>query len=249
MSVALVTGGGRRIGRIIALALAGAGHAVIVHHNRSALAAESVAAEIRASGGRAGVASADLGDAAETEALMARAAQAFGPPSVLVNNASLFLHDAVDSFEVGQWDRQLAANLRAPAILVRDLARMLPDGGRGAVVNILDCKLADLTPDFFSYSAAKAALGAVTELQARALAPRIRVNGIAPGLVLRSGNQSEARFQAIHDNNILRRGTRPDDIADAVLYLLGAEAVTGQILFVDGGDRFTEGRHDPEIGG
>lgn len=249
MSVALVTGSAKRIGRTLALALAGAGHAVIVHHNRSAEAAEAVAGEIRAAGGRAATARADLTDAAETEALIARAALPFGPPDVLINNASLFVEDAVDRFEVEQWNRQLAANLRAPAILVRDLARTLPADAQGAVVNIIDCKIADLAPDFFSYSVGKASLAAVTEMQARALAPRIRVNGIAPGLVLRSGKQTEERFRAIHDNNILRRGTRPEDIAEAVLYLLRAEAITGQVLYVDGGDRFTVGRYDPEPGG
>lgn len=248
-AVALVTGAARRVGRVIAEKLAAAGHPVIVHHNESQAEARAVLDAIRDRGGRAESVRADLSDADACEALIAEAARPFGPLGVLVNCASTFLNDDADAFDADVFDRQIAVNLRAPALLVRGFARALPAAARGNVVNILDCKIADLRPEFFTYSVSKAALAAMTEMQARALAPHIRVNGVAPGLVLPSGKQTAARFAAMHDRNLLARGARPEDVAQGVLTLIEAPAITGQVLFVDGGDRFTGNRYDPEIGG
>jgi NAD(P)-dependent dehydrogenase (short-subunit alcohol dehydrogenase family) len=232
---ALVTGGGRRIGAHLARTLAGRGYAVAIHYRTSATEAEAVADEIERSGARTATLQADLNDPAQLEGLIAAAQAALGPITVLVNSAAVFEHDHAADFSVAQWDRQLATNLRAPVVLAREFARLLPAAAAGLVVNLLDQRIAAPTRGYFSYTLSKLALAAATELLAAALAPRVRVNGIAPGLTLISGAQSEADFERLIDRTPLGRGSSPDAIARALIYLLEADVVTGQILFVDGG--------------
>ena len=235
--VALVTGAGRRIGAHLARTLAKRGYAVGLHHRTSAAEAEAVADEIARSGGRAATLQADLNDPAQLEELLAAAHAALGPVTVLVNNAALFEHDRAIDLSLEQWDRQLATNLRAPVVLARQLARLLPADATGLVVNLLDQRIAAPTKGYFSYTLSKLALAAATELLAAGLAPRVRVNGIAPGLTLISGAQSQADFERLVDRTPLGQGSSPDAIAQALIYLLDADVVTGQILFVDGGRR------------
>jgi NAD(P)-dependent dehydrogenase (short-subunit alcohol dehydrogenase family) len=233
--VALVTGGAKRIGRAISLRLAQAGYAVAVHCRRSRAEASDLAAAITADGGRAAVVAADLADAGALAGLLPQAAAALGPLTLLVNNASVFEADELDSLEADLWDRHFAVNLRAAVFLARDFARQLPAAGEGTVVNIIDQRVWKLNPQFFSYTLSKAALFTATRTMAQALAPRIRVNAVGPGPTLTSPRQSEDDFARQAGALPLGHGPTPEDIAEAVAYLAGARSVTGQMLAVDGG--------------
>jgi len=231
----LVTGAAKRIGRTIALALADSGWSVAVHCNTSAREAAETAAAIRAKGVRASVVAADLTREEEAANLIARAADAMGPITALVNNASVFENDTIETASRASWDRHMEVNLRAPFVLAQAFARALPVDGDGAIVNIVDQRLFKPTPNFMSYSVSRAGLGWLTFTLAQALAPRIRVNAVAPGPTLANARQSAAHFRSQSRATILGRGSTPADVAAATLYLLGAPAVTGQILAVDGG--------------
>lgn len=237
--VALVTGGARRIGRDLVRALADRGWAVAIHYRGSKDEAEKLAVEIEAQGGRALPVQADLADPAQAERVLLDASSVLGPLSVLVNNAAIFEYDHAREFSVADWDRQLAINLRAPVVLARDFARIVPPDRTGLIVNLLDQGIAWRPRGYFSYTISKAALATATELLALELAPRVRVNGIAPGLTLISGKQSAADFERLVDRTPLGKGSSPAAIRRAFEYLLDADAVTGQILFVDGGRRLT----------
>jgi NAD(P)-dependent dehydrogenase (short-subunit alcohol dehydrogenase family) len=232
---ALVTGAGKRIGRAIALDLARRGFAVAVHYNGSADAAEAVVAEIRGHGGTAVALQADLGDEASVERLMPVAVAALGPLGVLVNNASTFEYDSIESASRAGWDHHMEANLRAPFVLIQQFARQLPETAEGAVVNLLDQRVWNLTPHFVTYTVSKAALWTLTQTLALALAPRIRVNGIGPGPTLPSIHQTEEQFARQCADMPLGRGTSPEEIAEAVWFLLQARAMTGQMVALDGG--------------
>ena len=188
--VALVTGGAVRLGRAMVLALSGAGFAVAIHCHRSRAEAEALAQEIQHAGGAAAVVQADLTDESAVQALLPAAVAALGPVGVLVNNASTFERDEWDDADRASWDRHLEPNLRAPFVLMQALARGLPEGAEGAVVNLLDQRVWSLTPHFVSYTVSKAALWALTQQMALALAPRIRVNAIGPGPALPSSRQT-----------------------------------------------------------
>jgi NAD(P)-dependent dehydrogenase (short-subunit alcohol dehydrogenase family) len=233
--VALVTGAARRIGRAIALGLARDGWAVAVHYHGSSDDAAAVAAEIEAAGGRAATVQADLGDAGAVDGLLPAAAAALGPVTCLVNNASVFENDVIGTLTRDSWDRHLATNLWAPLALIQAFARALPDGAEGNVVNLLDQRVWKPTPYFLSYTVSKSALWTLTRTLALALAPRIRVNAVGPGPTLPSARQTQAQFERQWALMPLRRGTTPEEIADAVRYLIGARAVTGQMLALDGG--------------
>jgi NAD(P)-dependent dehydrogenase (short-subunit alcohol dehydrogenase family) len=233
---ALVTGAGRRIGRAVALHLARAGWSVAVHHHRSAEGAAEVAAEIEGAGGRAVTLAADLAREAEVEALLPRAAEALGPVTLLVNNASLFEMDTVDTVTRESWDAHIETNLRAPFVLSQAFARQLPADAPGNIVNMLDQRVWKLTPYFMSYTVAKMGLWTLTRTLALALAPRIRVNGVGPGPALPSARQTEAQFEAQCAALPLRHGTSPDEIAAAVMFILSAPSMTGQMIALDGGE-------------
>jgi len=233
--VALVTGGARRLGRAIALALADAGFAVAVHCQHSVGAAEQTAADIRARGRGAGVLVADLADEEATRGLLAAAAAALGPVGVLVNNASTFERDEWHDATRSSWDRHMEPNLRAPFVLMQEFARVLPAAAEGVVINMIDQRVWSLTPHFVSYTASKAGLWALTQTAALAFAPRIRVNAIGPGPALPSARQTAEQFTRQCELAPLRRGTGPDEVACAALAILSLPSLTGQMLALDGG--------------
>jgi NAD(P)-dependent dehydrogenase (short-subunit alcohol dehydrogenase family) len=229
---ALITGGGRRIGRAIALTLARAGYAVVLHANHSRDDAKALAAEVAEQGGRASVV---LGDLADHEAVhgLIPAAAGFGPLTLLVNSAAEFEADEIETLERARLERAFAVNLAAPLFLSQAFAAQAPDGS--SIVNVLDQRVFKPTPRFFSYTLSKSALHTATITLAQALAPRIRVNGVAPGPTLPSRRQTEEQFAAQNATLPLARGPTPEDIAQAVLYLAEARSVTGAVLAVDGG--------------
>lgn len=238
---ALVTGAATRIGAAIARRLAQSGLRVAIHYRGSAAEAEALAGEI---GGAAATVKADLEDRADRAALIARAAEAVGPLTVLVNNASLFDPDSVETLDEALWDRHMALHAEAPAFLTRDFAAQLPAGAEGNVVNIIDERVWRLAPAFFSYTLSKSALWTATRTMAQSLAPRIRVNAIGPGPVLPHPRQSQADFDASVARLPLQRSARPEDIAEAVTFILGCKSLTGQMLALDGGEHLAwpEGR-------
>lgn len=232
---ALVTGGAQRIGRRIVERLASEGYAVAIHCRRSTGEAERIATRVRDQGGQAVVVQADLADGRAVEGVVPEAVRALGPLTLLVNNASEFEPDEVETLSQDRWDRHFAVNLRAPAFLARDFARQLPADRHGSIVNIVDQRVWKLTPQFFSYTLTKAALFTATQTMAQALAPRIRVNAIGPGPTLSNVRQGDEDFTKQSEAVLLGRGGTPDEIADAVLYLAKAGSVTGQMIAVDGG--------------
>lgn len=237
MTAALITGGAKRVGADLARQMARWGYDIALHYNASPADAERVAGDIRAAGRRVHLIQADLADADQTARLVPAAAKALPELSCVINNASLFDYDRAKSLSVDTWDRQFDVNLRAPALICRDFAAHSASGGRpGVIINMLDQKIFNPSPEFFSYTVSKAALATLTQLLAVEFAPAIRVNGIAPGLTLPSGKQTRAQFDACHDKTLLGKGARIESIAAAVKYLLEADVVTGQILYVDGGE-------------
>lgn len=233
--VALVTGAAKRLGRAIALALAKQGWHVAVHYGQSASKAQEVVDEIQALGRRAVALQCDLADEAAVKRLLPRAADALGPVSCVVNNASLFDFDDAASFTVTRLDAHMHANLAAPVLLAHALHQATPAGAQSVVVNLLDQKLDNLNPDFLSYTLSKAALQAATVMLAQALAPTVRVVGVAPGISLVSGEQTEEEFARAHQATPLGKSSTPDDIAAAVCFVAAAPAITGTTLVVDGG--------------
>ncbi len=231
----LVTGAARRLGRAIALDLAQAGYDVAVHFNSSRSDAEATAAEITKLGRRATLVEADLSDEMQVETIVPKCTQDLGPLTALVNNASIFKDDRIETATRASWDLHIETNLRAPLVLSQAFAKQLPAGRQGAIVNLLDQAVWKLTPQFLSYTVSKTGLWTLTRTLAQALAPRIRVNGIGPGPTLKAEKQSEANFARQIDATLLRRAPEPADIAAAVRYLLSAKAVTGQMIAVDSG--------------
>ncbi|MEN9316524.1 MAG: 3-oxoacyl-(acyl-carrier-protein) reductase [Pseudomonadota bacterium] len=232
---ALVTGAAKRLGREIALGLAAQGWDIAVHYGQSADDAATTVAQIRAMGRRAVAVQADLADEARTLAMFDEARSALGPIGCLVNNASRFEFDAPESFGYAALDAHLRSNLAAPLALSRRLHESLPGEARGVVINLLDQKLGNLNPDFFSYTLSKAGLAAATRMMAMAFAPKLRVVGVSPGITLVSGDQTEQGFERAHRKTPLGRSSRPEDIVRAVAFLADAPAITGIDLVVDGG--------------
>lgn len=232
---ALVTGGGRRIGRAIAQGLAARGWAVAIHHGRSRDEAEALAAAIRAEGGRAMTLGADLADPSALDGLIDRAAQALGPVSLLVNNASLFEPDDAASVDAAGFDAHMAVNLRAPVLLARAFAARLPEGMEGNIINIIDQRVWRLTPRFLSYTLSKAGLWTATRTLAQALAPRIRVNGIGPGPTLPNDRQAPGDFEAQVRAVPLARAPGMAELQRAVQFIIETPSLTGQMLALDGG--------------
>lgn len=236
-----MTGAGKRLGRDIALTLARAGWQVAVHYRLSGSEARQTAADCEALTGRTGSAAvftADLADEAQARALLPAVAAHFGRVDAVVNSASLFEHDEAASFGYAAMEQHLRSNTGAPVLLAQALAehlRSAADGRDGAVVNLLDQKLWNLNPDFFSYTLSKAALEAATTMLAMALAPAVRVVGVAPGLTLTSHLLSDEQFQARHQLSPLGRSSSPADVAATVAFALDNRSITGTTLLVDGG--------------
>ena len=230
METAIVTGGAKRIGAALVRALAADGWHVLIHCHQSLAEAEALAAEL----GNATVVQADLADSEAPERIMA-ATEGLPPPRLLINNASRFVHDDVADFTPEGWAAHLDVNLRAPALLSRAFAGR---AGEGLIVNLLDAKLAALNPDFFSYTVSKIGLAGVTELCARAFAPAIRVNAIAPSVTLVSGPQSRANFDKVHGLNALGRGVDVAEIVGALRFIIATPSMTGVTILLDGGQRF-----------
>ncbi len=233
--LALVTGAARRIGKVIAHALAKRGHDIALHYSTSGDEAEAVAGGIRAMGRKCKIFRADLANEAETLALIPAVTAAMGPLAVLVNNASVFEDDTLATMTRASWDRHIETNLRAPLVLAQAFARALPAGSKGAIVNIIDQRVLKPTPQFLSYMVSKQALFGLTTTLAQALAPHIRVNAVAPGPTLRNARQSDADFTRQNAALPLGRGGTPEEIAAAVSFLIEAGSVTGQMIAVDGG--------------
>jgi len=239
MKGALVTGAGMRIGRALAMALAADGFYVFVHHNRSGAGARETVAEIIKAGGKAKAVRADLSSAKQAEALVGRCQAKGMRLTCLVNNASLFELDRAPMATAAAFDRHMAVNLRAPLLLSQALARQLPDNETGLIVNLLDQKLFNLNPDFLSYTLSKVGLHGLTSLLAQAFAPRLRVVGIAPGLTLRSGSQTDTRFAEQHRQNPLGVGVTTEDLVRALRFVVQTPSYTGGVLLVDSGEHLT----------
>jgi len=233
---ALVTGAAKRIGQAIALALAKDGWDIAVHYHNSEEAAQETVAAIERLGRRALALRADLAQEAEVATLIPAAIKALGPLSCLVNNASLFEMDHIQSVTRASWDRHMEINLRAPLVLSQAFAAALPSGSQGDIVNMLDQRVWKPTPYFLSYTVSKMGLWTLTRTLALALAPRIRVNAIGPGPTLPSPRQSADQFAAQCAAMPLGHGASPEEIARAVLFILGAPSMTGQMLALDGGE-------------
>lgn len=231
---ALVTGGAVRVGRAISLALAGEGMRVVVHYNASAQAAEDLCAEIRRGGGEAVAIGGDLARTEEVRRIAEAAARAFGGLDVLVNNASVFPPERLEETDEALWEHTLAVNLRAPFFLIKHLAPTLRER-HGVVVNLCDLAGLQTWGTYAAHSISKAALAHLTRIAARSLAPEVRVAGIAPGAVLPPESMSGDELQAIAGSTPLKRLGSPDDVVAALLYLLRADFVTGEVMVVDGG--------------
>jgi NAD(P)-dependent dehydrogenase (short-subunit alcohol dehydrogenase family) len=241
---ALVTGAGKRLGRAMALYLAGRGHDVAVHYATSADEAKAVVTEIRSLGRRAQAFQADLLDEGQVQALIPAATAALGPLTVLVNNASIFEYDRIDTATRQSWDRHIESNLRAPYVLTQAFAAQCPPAttdeageplAQGLIVNMIDQRILKLTPEFSSYTIAKMGLWALTRTAAQGLAPHVRVNGIGPGPTLQGARQSAEHFARQRAATVLGRGANPADITAALGFFLDSPGVTGQFLAVDGG--------------
>ena len=235
MSGALVTGAPRRIGRVLALTAADAGYDVAVHARAHDVDVESLIAEITAKGRKAVAVVGDLSDADTPARLIAEAGRALGPLGLLVNNASLFDNDRIETLTAASFDAHMDANLRAPILLSQAFADQVPAAAHALIVNILDQRVWKPTPQHFSYAISKAGLWQATRMLAQALAPHIRVNGIGPGPTLPSIHQTDETFAAEAAGVLMQRHASPEDIAHALRYLIDAGAVTGQMIAVDAG--------------
>lgn len=245
--VALVTGGARRIGRAIVERLAAEGYVVAIHCGTSGAEARALAARLVAAGGRAAVIEADLVDPAQVERIVPEATAALGPVTLLVNNASTFLPDTVTEIDVLRWNRQFSVNIRAPSVLAGVMASALPADREGAIVNIVDQRVWKPTPQYYSYTLSKAALLTATRTMAQALAPRVRVNAVGPGPTFPNSFDGPELMAREAASTLLGRKVEGGEIAEAVLYLARAKAVTGQMIAVDAGQHL--GWKTPDVVG
>lgn len=230
----IVTGAARRIGAALVSALAQDGWQVVLHYHQRREEAEALCKSLSDKGYAIEAVSADLGLPDAPQALI-EAASRTGPVTALINNASLFSYDCAASVSAEQIARHMAVNLTAPALLTRAVYEQLPAGRTGCVINMLDAKLFGINPDYFSYTLSKAAAQSLTQISAQAYAPKLRVNAIAPGIVLPSGGQSQAEFEKSHKRNLLGQGATIPEIVAAMRLLLSASSMTGEVVILDGG--------------
>lgn len=242
--IALITGAGKRIGRHIALHLAANGWDIAGHYHSSEEEIKTLQEEVKAKGQRFHAIKANLSEAAEVRTILPATYQALGTPDLLVNNASIFEKDDFGALEPASFDAHIAINLRAPCLLADALARVSDTrertGRPGNIINITDQRVFNPGPDFASYTLSKMGLAAATETMAKALAPALRVNAIAPGPVLKSKHQSESDFKAEAEGTPLGHGTSPEEICAAISFILSADAMTGETIALDGGQRLAK---------
>lgn len=242
----LVTGAAKRLGRAIVLDMARHGWTIALHYHSSEKEARATAADAETNGVKVALLKADLSRENETASLVERAAAEIGPLAALVNSASLFENDDWYSVTRESWDAHMETNLRAPFVLAQSFARQVPRDGHGTIVNIIDQRVLKPTPQFLSYSLSKAGLKWLTTTLAQALAPRVRVNAVGPGPTIINARQSQTDFARQREATVLGRGAEPQDVCDAVRYLLEASAVTGQMIAVDGGQHLVW--QTPDVG-
>ena len=233
---ALITGAGQRLGQFLSIALAEDGYDIAIHYSSSRDGAEKTRAAVQAAGRHAALVQADLSDETQIDRLILDAEQGLGGHiGVLINNASVFEDDNAQSHTRESWDLHMNVNLRAPIRLSQIFAERLPDDERGVVLNMIDQRVWKLNPNFFTYTLSKSALWSATKTLAQALAPNIRVNGIGPGPTLQNARQDKDDFQKQVDATLTGRGSSPEEIVRAARFLIAADAVTGQMIAVDGG--------------
>ncbi len=237
MPLALITGGAVRIGATIALSLADAGFDIALHVNSSKLEGDKLAAQLRQKKVNAQVFQQDLSHLATIEQMFDEVTSAMGPVNLLVNNASMFTFDTPADFDHKQAQKLLAINLLAPAELTRCMAKDTNSADEKLVINMLDNKVFALNPDFFSYTMTKSALHATTQMTAMAFARVLRVNAIAPGVTLISGDQSPENFEKSWKKSLSGTGATPQEIASTILYMWHTKSINGETIVLDGGQR------------
>lgn len=234
-STALVTGGAVRVGRAISQALAREGAQVIVHYNSSEGPAESLVREIEASGGKAARIPADLSDISEVQRLAEEAETLLGPIDILINNASTFPPEELATVTPELWDQTIATNLRAPFFLTQIVGGKMKSRGSGVIINMADLAGLQAWSGYAAHGISKAGLIHLTKVAARALAPEVRVAGIAPGTVMPPEDLPEREIQALADRTPLKRNGSAEDVAEAILFLVRSGFITGEVIAVDGG--------------
>jgi pteridine reductase len=237
--VALITGSAKRIGREIAIELARRGAVVAIHYRSSEGAAKETLETVRKSGATTGIFQADLANAADIERLFRELRDAFGGLDILVNNASEFAQASADETTPDVWDDQMSANARGPFFVAQHAARLMMERGQGKIVNIVDVAGEVVWPSYLAYSVSKAALIAVNRGMAKAYAPSIQVNGVAPGPILFPEHYTEEQKTAAIERTLLKRAGSPRDIVNAVVFLIENDYITGEIVHVDGGRHLT----------
>tara|TARA_Y100000590_G_scaffold464665_1_gene634683 strand:+ start:3189 stop:3956 length:768 start_codon:yes stop_codon:yes gene_type:complete len=241
--VALVTGASKRIGRSIALNLARKGWKTIIHYWNSEIEAIDLINKIKSEGFEANKIKANLANSVDCQQLLKHAEKIYGFINLLINNASVFERDEIDTINEESWNKHLDINLRAPTILTQKFSEQLPIAEYGNIINIIDQRVWNLTPNFVSYSVSKSALWSLTKISSLALAPRIRINGIGPGPILPSTRQSLADFEQQCLSTPLKRGSTTKEICEAVNFILAAEGMTGQMIVLDGGAHLSWKEH------
>lgn len=236
----LITGAGARVGRYLAKGLAADGWAVAIHYNRSKSGAETLAHDIKEQGGKAAIVQGNLFVPQDLDSLVSRASAALGEPlTALINNASTFEDDRAEDFTRASYDYHMDINLRAPVMLAKQLAQQLPQEESGCIINMIDQRVLNPDPTFFTYAMSKSALHWATKTLAQSLAPHIRVNAIGPGPTLKNHMQTDDDFSGEATSTILGKGSPPESLLEAARYLLMAKSVTGQMIAVDGGQHLS----------
>ena len=235
-SIALVTGGSKRIGKQICIDLAKNGYDIIIHYNKSKVPANILKNEILSLGARCKTIKCDFNNRKQVDKFYSKASKLLGKISCLINNASVFENDKIYNFTEKSWDKHLDTNLYAPIKLSKDFAKAYKDEKNGNIINILDQGVINPSIAFFSYNISKSALHSATVILAKSLAPNIRVNAIGPGPTIKNEYQSDKNFKKMVKSTLLKKGSKPKDISNTLNYILETESLTGQLIVVDGGE-------------